>query len=191
MPPPAATLRPCSEADIPAIHSILEHYVLNTVTTLALDPSPPQDIRQTWLDVVAQRLPYVVAVDQAQHVVGFAYATGYRSARRGYRHTVELSLFCHPDHTGAGVGSRLLRKLTDILTSPEQFPDYVSVPRGDDDKVRSVIACMSVDESGWKKGLGLRDFYLKHGFDDVGHLRNVGHKFGTWVDTRYLQLSLW
>jgi phosphinothricin acetyltransferase len=43
-----------------------------------------------------------------------------------------------------------------------------------------VMAVMSVDETSWKNGLGLRDFYVKHGFEEVGHLKKVGHKFDRW-----------
>ncbi|KAF2245736.1 acyl-CoA N-acyltransferase [Trematosphaeria pertusa] len=189
----ASTLRllPCAEEHIPRIRAILEHYVLNTVITFSLVPPTEEDVFQNWKAVLDQRLPFIVAVGDEDQVLGFTYATGFRSARKGYRHTVELSLFCHPDHTAKGIGRRLLTTLIDVLRSPEKFPEYVDKPRSDDDKVRMVLACMAVDESGWENGLGLRDFYVSHGFEEVGHLKRVGHKFDTWIDTRYLQLCLW
>ena len=39
---------------------------------------------------------------------------------------------------------------------------------------------MSVDEKTWKDGLELRDFYVQHGFVEVGHMKKVGHKFDRW-----------
>ncbi|KAF2684123.1 acyl-CoA N-acyltransferase [Lentithecium fluviatile CBS 122367] len=181
----------CSEDHIPAVQKILEHYVLNTVITLALTPPSQDEVLQNFKQVLAQKLPFVVAVNEEEDVVGFTYATGFRSARKGYRHTVELSLFCHPQHAAKGIGPLLLNRLIDILKHPESFPEHVAEPRCEDEKVRVLLACMSVDESGWNKGLGLRDFYVKHGFEEVGHLRRVGQKFHRWIDTRYLQLSLW
>lgn len=177
----ASTLRllACTEDHIPAIHKILEHYVLNTVITLALTPSSQDEIRQNYRQVVGQKLPFVVAVD-GEHVVGFTYATGFRSARGGYRHTVELSLFCDPSHTSKGIGSILLKTLIDVLKHPEASLEDVVEPRSEDEKIRTVIACMSVDETGWRNGLGLRDFYVKHGFEEVGHFRKVGRKFDRW-----------
>lgn len=208
----ASTLRllACSEDHIPAIQKILEHYVLNTVITLSLTPPSQDDVFQNYKQVLDQKLPFIVAVNGAQDVAGFTYATGFRSARKGYRHTVELSLFCHPQHTAKGIGPLLLSKLIEALRHPEAFPEFVAELRPDDEKVRVVLACMSVDETGWNKGLGLRDFYLGRGFEEVGHLRKVGRKFDRWcvspscvtvrtnvsdfdcrIDTRYLQLSLW
>ncbi|KAH7128519.1 acyl-CoA N-acyltransferase [Dendryphion nanum] len=192
------TLRPCTHDDIPAIAAILDYYVLNTVITLALTPSPPEDIHDKWQDTLSNGFPYIVAVhDTADDdepgkasVVGFAYVNGFRSERKGYRHTAELSLFCHPDHTAQGIGSVLLTKLIAIVKAPDQFPDFVATPRSEEDRITSIIACMSLDETGWKKGLGLRDFYLKHGFEEVGHMKKVGHKFDRWIDTCYLQLHL-
>ncbi|KAF2027069.1 hypothetical protein EK21DRAFT_91837 [Setomelanomma holmii] len=75
-----------------------------------------------------------------------------------------------------GLGAALLQKVFEILKTPEQFPEFISTPRNEDNKVRAILACMSVDETMWEKGLGLRDFYVKHGFKEVGHMKNVGHK---------------
>lgn len=175
------TLRPSCEDDVPAIARIIEHYVYNSVLTFALTPAPVEENLANWHSVRQQRLPYIVAVDEAQEVVGYAYVSGYRKEREGYRHTVELSLFCHPDHTAKGIGRALLLKLLDILRAPEQYPEYVLDPRASEaDRVRVVLAVMAVDESRWSGGLGLRDFYVKHGFEEVAHLKKVGYKFGRW-----------
>tara|TARA_R110002003_G_scaffold45_12_gene3561 strand:- start:19802 stop:20383 length:582 start_codon:yes stop_codon:yes gene_type:complete len=175
-------LRACQHSDIPAIRSIAEYYVNNTVITLALDPPSHDDIAQSWKASTTQGLPYIVAVDDQDVVLGFCSAGTFRGGggRGGYRHTVELSLFCHPDHMKKGVGSALLQKVIAILKAPERFPEFIGTPREEHSKVRAVLACMSVDETMWKKGLGLRDFYVKHGFEEVGHMRNVGHKFDRW-----------
>ncbi|KAH7072113.1 acyl-CoA N-acyltransferase [Paraphoma chrysanthemicola] len=186
-------LRACQTSDIPAIRDIAEHYVNNTVITLALEPPLDDDIAQSWRRSVAEGLPYIVAVDEQDAVLGFCSAGLFRGGggRGGYRHTVELSLFCHPGHMKEGIGSALLQKVIDILRAPDQFPDFIDTPRAEHSSVRAVLACMSIDETMWKNGLGLRDFYVKHGFKEVGHMKNVGHKFDRWIDTLYLQFELW
>ncbi|KAF2658157.1 acyl-CoA N-acyltransferase [Lophiostoma macrostomum CBS 122681] len=192
MPPPAGTLlRPCCASDIPALTDISNHYILNTVITFALTPTSEVEVQQKWNKVLGEGCPYIVAENDEHEIVGFSYCVGFQGERKGYRHTVELSLFCHPGYTAQGIGSRLLKKMLDVLQAPEQYPDFVATPRAEDEKIRVVIACMAVDETGWNQGLGLRDFYLKHGFEKVGHLKKVGHKFDRWIDTRYLQLSIW
>lgn len=78
--------------------------------------------------------------------------------------------------------------------------------------ISHTLFSQSIDETTWNAGLGLRDFYEKHGFEEVGHMKQVGHKFNRWyvfsqtlqsrrdmfdtdvggrVDTLYLQLPLW
>ncbi|KAF2639711.1 hypothetical protein P280DRAFT_519106 [Massarina eburnea CBS 473.64] len=98
-----------------------------------------------------------------------------RSSPEGNLHypraRAELSLFCHPEHTQGGIGSLLLTKLIEILGTPNAFPEYIPAHKNEDGKVRSV------DETGWKHGLGLGDFYVEHGFEEARHLKNVGYKF--------------
>lgn len=173
-------LLPCSENHIPPIRQILDHYVANTVITFAVSTPSQEELLATYRGVLRHGLPFIVAVDDAGDVLGYSYATGFRKERRGYRHTVELTLLCHPQHTRKGIGPLLLRKLIDILKAPQDFPEYVAEPRSEDEKVRAVLAVMAVDETSWDNGLGLRDFYVKQGFEEVGHLRKVGHKFDRW-----------
>ncbi|KAF2017992.1 GNAT family N-acetyltransferase [Aaosphaeria arxii CBS 175.79] len=176
-------LRPCSHDDMPAIAAIMKHYVLNTVITLAFDPPSIEELEKKWKKTIEAGYPYVIAfedVDGVQQVVGFGCANGYRGDRRGYRHTAELSLFCHHEYTGRGIGPVLLNKLIQILKAPMHFPDFVPAPRGEDDRTRMLIACMSHDDSSWGAGFGLRDFYVKHGFEEVAHLKKVGRKFDRW-----------
>lgn len=183
--PATVRLDACTQSHLPAIQEILTYYVHNTVITLALLPPSLDEVRASWLKSTTQGLPYIVALDEHNIVLGFCYAGEFRGGggRGGYRHTVEFSLFCHPDHMKKGIGAQLLQKLVDILKSPSQFPDYVSVIRKEDEQVRVLLSCMSVDETTWKNGLGLRDFYIKHGFEQVGHMKKVGHKFDRWYAT--------
>jgi L-amino acid N-acyltransferase YncA len=178
-------LRPCTHDDIPAIQAILTHYVLNTVVTFAFTAPSVDDLRSKRQATLEEGFPYIVAVERSDGgddtvIIGYCYADGYRSERRGYRRTAELSLFCHPDYTGRGVGPQLLDLLIRILTNPTDFPDYIAAPRGDDEKTKILLAVMAHDTTAWNSGFGLRDFYLRRGFEEVGHLRKVGHKFDRW-----------
>jgi phosphinothricin acetyltransferase len=185
-------VRPATDFDVPAITAIVKHYVEHSVVHFGFTPDTEEEILLKWKRIQAAGLPFVVAALEGRDgVVGFGYATGFRGERSGYRHTVEVSVFCHPEHTALGIGTRLLSTLLDILKTPAEFPDYVPTPRAADAKVRMVIACMAVDETAWKGGLGLKNFYEKFGFEQVGHLPKVGHKFGRWIDTIYMQRVLW
>ena len=57
-------------------------------------------------------------------------------------------------------------------------------------EIKQIVAVMSIDEQGPCRGLALRDWYLRKGFEEVGHLKKVGHKDGRWIDTLYMQREL-
>lgn len=95
-----------------------------------------------------------------------------------YRHTVEITVFCHPDHTGKGVGSRLLGSLLDSLRQKGRSSPKAGASRRDDRggefnegsndaEVKQVLAVMAVDETGMDKGLKLKEFYEGFGFQMV------------------------
>lgn len=115
LPTSTQRLRACCVSDLPAIGDILEYYVNNTVMTLALSSPSLDDVYyEGWKKIASQGLPYIAAVEEGgETVLGYCYAGEFRGGggRGGYRHTVELSLFCHPDHTEKGVGLQLLQKL--------------------------------------------------------------------------------
>jgi L-amino acid N-acyltransferase YncA len=119
---------------------------------------------KSYHDIVTdQRLPYLVAVDgDTQAVLGYANAHGFRGVKGAYRHTVEITMFCHPDRTGKGVGSRLLGSLLQSLREKGK-----GGMGGDDAEVRQVLAVMAVDEMGKGNGLKLKEFYEGFGFQMV------------------------
>ncbi|KAF2101694.1 acyl-CoA N-acyltransferase [Rhizodiscina lignyota] len=194
----AVTLRPAMTADMAPIAKFHAWYVENTVITFRKDAVEPSELLEGYQKILDQQLPYIVAVPaqgtvEEQEPIGFCYASGFRSVKAGYFQTAELSLFCHPEHRGRGIGTMLLQRMLAILKEPEKFPEYAGPkgPRTKEERVRQFIACMSVDVDAKKKGLALKEYYESFGFEQRGHLREVGFKFGRWIDTIYLQLTLW
>lgn len=82
---------------------------------------------------------------------------------------VELSLFCHPEYTGVGVGRKLLGTLLDVLARPEKHADLLDQTHREacGTKVKEVLAVMAVDPKGKNGRLALRDFYQRNGFELV------------------------
>jgi L-amino acid N-acyltransferase YncA len=173
-------LRSAEVTDIPSINAIHKYYVTKTVITFRLIPSTDDEALKSYESVLAEGLPYIVAVDGAESIIGFAYAHGFRSGKGGYSHTVEFTLFCHPEQRGKGTGTALLKKLIEVLKAPEKFPEFVKKPRSEEYRVRQMIGCMALDETGPKAGLGLKEFYGRFGFEEVGHLKKVGYKLDRW-----------
>lgn len=186
----ALALRPVLESDIPALNAIHAHYVQHTVSTFMLTPLDATAALAKYHSLRAAGLPYIVALNSHTGApIGYAYCTGFRGAKGGYRHTLELSIFCHPNQ---GAGTALLTRLIDVLRAPQEWSaEWIDGSwRTDAGRARVLIACMSLDETAAKGGWALKEWYERFGFEMVGHLKGVGNKFERWIDTVYLQLAI-
>ena len=145
------------------------------------EPLTQAELLSEYRLVRSQGLPYLVAVDPSTAaILGYANAHPFRS-RAAYRFSVELSLFCHPDHAGKGIGGRLLETLVDVMKQPAKYSELLALPPGQEPReVKQALAVMSVDEMGKRNGLALKEFYEKHGFELRAHLKGIGYKFGRW-----------
>ena len=172
-------VRPATEDDLPQVRDIFEHYVLNTVVSFLVQKPPPDYIASRFQEITDRDLPYLVAADDRNGIVGYSYASGFRGYMLGYGHTVEISLFCHPEHTNKGIGSQMMERLIASLRCAE----HVTREVGHEDspqkhKVKKVMAIMALDEGAKGSGLVLSDWYKKWGFEEVGRLKGVGFKKG-------------
>jgi len=112
--------------------------------------------------------PYLVAAIDGE-VIGYAYAGPYRP-RPAYRFTVENSIYLKPATHRRGIGLALLKRL---LLECEA--------RGH----RQMIAVIGDSANAGSIGL-----HRRCGFQMIGTHPNVGLKFGRWLDTVMMQLSL-
>ncbi|KAK5412469.1 hypothetical protein LTR06_005439 [Exophiala xenobiotica] len=187
----SVTVRPAIEIDLPQIHEIFEHYVLNTVVSFLVQKPPANYIASRFKESINRNLPYLVAIDENNRVVGYSYASAFRGFMLGYGHSVEISLFCHPEHRHKGIGSKMLKDLLNALRTTK----HVTKEAGHEDNpvecdVKKVFAVMAVDEDAPGQGLALRDWYRRWGFEEVGRLKGVGYKKGRIIDTMYMELHL-
>ncbi|SPO00081.1 uncharacterized protein DNG_02933 [Cephalotrichum gorgonifer] len=193
---PDYEIRAAREGDLPAIMEIGNHYILNTVLTFALEPRKLADFTSTYDSIASKGFPYIVAASTGSSspptILGYASASQFRATLGAYEHTAEISLYCHPSYKGGGVGTRLLGNLLGALRNPSAHAGcFPGAERGVEPRVvKQVLAVMAVDELAEGNGLGLRDYYVRNGFEPSGHLKRVGFKFGRWIDTMYLQLTL-
>lgn len=160
-------IRDAEESDLDGILVIHNDAVRNT--TAIWDSGPVDHAnRLTWLhDRIGRGFPVIVA-NQDDVVVGYG-AFGEFRAWSGYARTVEHSVYVHPDHRGRGVGKVLLGTLID--------------------RARSLGKHVMVGgiESGNVQSIRLHEGF---GFERVAHLREVGFKFGRWLDLVFMQRVL-
>ena len=165
---PNATIRPATEADVPAIAAIYAHHVRHGRASFETEPPDEAEMRRRRAALTQQGYPYLAAIRDGV-LVGYAYASAYRP-RAAYRDTVENSVYLRPGEAGRGTGSALLAALIDGCTE-HGFRQMVAV----------------VGDSANTASIRLHE---RHGFRLVGTLRSVGFKHGQWLDTVLLQREL-
>jgi phosphinothricin acetyltransferase len=168
MPAPtgAVRIRLATAGDLAAINEIYNYYVASSTCTYQKDPSTPQERTQWLADHDAQHPITVAELDGA--VVGWACLSNFRG-RWGYRHTVEDSVYVRDGWHRRGLGRTLL---LDLIERARALGHH------------TIIAGISADQGG---SVVLHE---QAGFVRVGCLREVGHKFGGWLDVVFLQLML-
>lgn len=161
-------IRNAAETDLRAICDIYNDAVANTT---AIWNETLVDIanRAAWLKARnAAGFPVLVALSDADDVVGYASFGEWR-AFDGYRHTVEHSVYVRRDQRGAGIGGALMLTL---IERAEALGKHVMV---------------AGIESGNHASIRLHE---RLGFEQTGHMREVGTKFGRWLDLTFMQLIL-
>ena len=161
-------LRPAAPADIPAIHAIYSHHVLNGLASFEEVPPTQEELLRRYRDITGAELPYIVA-ESGGVIAGYGYCALYRT-RSAYRHTLEDSVYVRQDMLGRGVGSALLGEL---------------IRRCEGLGYRQIVAV--IGDSGNAGSIAL---HASHGFLRTGTLRSVGFKFGRWVDSVVMQRPL-
>jgi L-amino acid N-acyltransferase len=111
----------------------------------------------------------VLVATGSGEVIGFASFGEFRGVWPGYRYSVERTVHVHRDHRGRGVGSSLLKALFPLASA---LGKHVMV--GGIDAVN---------------GGSLR-MHERLGFQRVAHFRQVGRKFGRWLDLVFVQRFL-
>jgi L-amino acid N-acyltransferase YncA len=161
------SIRLAERRDAEAIRVIYNAEVTSSTVTFDMVPRTI-DEQVAWLDEHSGGHPAIVAVDGDGMVIGFGSLSPYKE-RAAYAPTVEDSVYVEADHRGQGLGKALLHEL---------------VRRGRDHGFHSVMARIVGDHEA------SIELHRACGFEDVGVEREVGRKFGRWLDVAVLQLVL-
>ncbi|MEQ5543146.1 GNAT family N-acetyltransferase [Escherichia coli] len=161
------SIRFARKADCAAIAEIYNHAVLYTAA-IWNDQTVDADNRIAWFE--ARTLAgYPVLVSEEDGVVtGYASFGDWRSFD-GFRHTVEHSVYVHPDHQGKGLGRKLLSRVIDEARDCEKHVMVAGI------------------ESQNQASLHL---HQSLGFVITAQMPQVGTKFGRWLDLTFMQLQL-
>lgn len=161
-------IRQATEDDLPVICDIYNDAVANT-TAIWNETIVDVANRSAWLKARSQAAyPVLVGVSDGGDIVGYASFGDWR-AFDGYRHTVEHSVYVHRDNRGGGIGRKLMAAL---IAEAERLGKHVMVGAIESENAASIR------------------LHQKLGFIETGRMREVGTKFGRWLDLTFMQLVL-
>ena len=162
------TVRPATEADLPGILDIYNDAVLHTTASYDYEPRTLEH-RRTWFkDHQRDNYPVFVAVEKDGLVAGWSALNPYH-ARIGYRFTSENSVYVAANRRGQGIGRALLGPLLEA------------------GKARGLHAILAVIDADNEASIRL---HAQFGFEKVGLFKQVGFKFGRWLDVVYMEKLL-
>jgi L-amino acid N-acyltransferase YncA len=163
----ALQVRTAVDGDSEALRAIYNPEVLESTVTFDLVPRSLDDQRE-WLRARSGAHAVLVAVDGDDEVVGFGSLSAYKD-RAAYATTVEDSVYVRRDRQGAGVGRLLLAELLAVATAHGFHAVMARIVGGHDASIR---------------------LHAGLGFEIVGTEREVGRKFGRWLDVVVMQRLL-
>jgi len=161
-------IRDASDGDIEGILAIYNDAVANT-TAIWNEKTVNAANRAAWLaERKRQGFPVLVAVDADGLVLGYASFGDWR-AFDGYRHTVEHSVYVRQGHRGGGIGRALMLRLIERARALGKHVMVAGIEAGNEASIR---------------------LHQSLGFEQAGQMKEVGQKFGKWLDLAFLTLNL-
>jgi len=161
------TVRLAERRDAEATRAIYNAEVTESTATFDLVPRT-LDEQVDWIAGHSGAHPAIVATDEAGEVVGFGSLTPFRD-RPAYATTVEDSVYVGRERRGQGIGRLVLDELLRLAREHGFHSVMARIVGNHEASIALHRAC---------------------GFELVGTEREVGRKFGRWLDVVELQRML-
>jgi L-amino acid N-acyltransferase YncA len=155
------------ETDLPEILEIYNEIILHTTAVYQYEPHTLQMRKEWFVTRQQQGFPVFVAEDN-NAIVGFSTIGTFRQWQ-AYKYSVENSVYVASAHRGKGIGKLLLKPLIDSAIELEMHTIIAGIDATNDVSLR---------------------LHKNFGFEEVAKFKQVGYKFGKWLDLTFLQLIL-
>ena len=157
-------MREARPEDAEDLLGIYKPYVESTAITFEYEV-PTQEEFQSRIVNTLKRYPYLLAVDEKDEIVGYAYASAFKT-RKAYEWSVETSIYIREDRHGEGIGKLLYQSLEDILK---------------EQGICTMCACIAYPNPKSEM------FHERLGFKTVAHFHKSGFKMGKWYDMIWME----
>lgn len=165
--PDTIRVRQATVEDLPQMLAIYNDIILHTTAVYDYDPHTIT-MREEWFRTKQEQGFPVFVAEVEGGIQGFSSIGPFR-AWAAYRYTVENSVYVKSEMRGRGIAKLLMSPLIEAARSLQ---------------MHTMIA--GIDATN-EASLHLHKSF---GFEEVAHLKQVGWKFGRWLDLKFLQLAL-
>ncbi|MFZ5945475.1 MAG: GNAT family N-acetyltransferase [Bacillota bacterium] len=160
-------IRKAEIKDLKEIADIYNHAILNLTATFDEEVKSLQE-RREWFEIHQDSRYPLLVVQEEKEIVGWGSISQFKP-RAGYRFTGETSIYVRHDKYGNNIGSLLLEELINLS------------------KKSGLHCLMGIIVDNNVPSINL---HAKYGFKIVGNYREVGFKFGRWLDVVVMQKIL-
>ncbi len=157
-------IRTATENDLLRLLEIYNDIIINTTAVYDYEPHTIEMRKQWWETKKAQGFPVFVA-EEENYISGFSSIGPFR-AWAAYKYSVENSVYVASDARGKGIGKLLIPPLLEASKNLG---------------MHTVIAGIDATNEASIK------LHKRFGFEEVAHFKQVGWKFGRWLDLKFLQ----
>ena len=154
------------EKDLPFVLEIYNQYILTTTATFHLEPISMEKLRGFIYLNHPRYMAYMIYVQK--ELAGFCFLTQYKNLK-AYDRTVEIGIYLKPEFIRQGLGTKAV-----------QYLDKVARVNG----FKIIIASISGENTASLK------LFRNLGYEECGHFKQVGEKFGRVIDVIYFQKTL-
>ena len=157
-------VRDATEADLAGILAIYNDVIATSTAIYAEEPVTIED-RAAWFRARRDQGYPVLVTEDETGITAFGSFGDFR-AWPGYRFTVEHSVHVRADRRAHGIGAAIVAEL---LRRAAALKKHVMIAGIDADNIASIR------------------LHERLGFEKVAHFREVGWKFGRWLDLVFMQ----
>ena len=159
--------RYAKDSDIPQLLEIYNDIILTTTAVFEYRPHT-LEMRKQWFEAKREQGFPVIVAEEENQIVGFSSFGPFRNWA-AYKYSVENSVYVSSHNRGKGIGKLLLAPLIGEAKQLQMHTIIASIEATNETSLR---------------------LHTSLGFEEVAHFKQVGFKFGRWLDLKFLQLIL-
>jgi phosphinothricin acetyltransferase len=150
--------KPITKGNISSALNIYNWYVLNSTATFHLETIPQEELERMVSVGHSKYQSFLILFNN--EVCGFCYLSQFRY-KEAYDQSAEITLYLDQNATGKGLGKATLTYLEEIAK---------------ENSISNLVAVITADNS-----ISI-SMFEKYNYFKVGHLKNIGVKFGKALD---------